>query len=144
MYGGVPEGVKGPVESKLEEYGDLLCLVVGAFGEVSEDLHYLINTMAEARVQKSQLQAGQVSGESELGTVVGEYRRLVSVASVKAQSECLLSRLNQKGEGQEAADRRRKQVVWGEEKLRRQLLAQKIAWVQGKRGLARKGQFLRN
>ena len=78
-----------------------------------------------------------------MATVVGEYRRLFSLASVRAQAECLLARLNQAGEGQGAADRRRKQVVWGEENLRRQLQAQKIAWVQGKRGLARKGRFFR-
>ena len=144
VYGRVPEGIKGPVENKLDEFGDLLCLVVGAFGEVSEDLHYLINTLAEAAVRKSELRRGQMSREGELSTLTGEYRRMISLASVKAQAECLLTRLNQVGEGQGAADRRQRQVVWGEERLRRQLLAQKIALVQGRRGLARKGHFMRD
>ena len=42
VNGRVPEGVKGPVENKLEDFGDLLCLVVVAFGEASEYLHHLI------------------------------------------------------------------------------------------------------
>ena len=139
----MPEGVKRPVERKLEEFGDLLCLVVGAFGEVSDDLHYLTNILAESSVQKSELMRGQVSREGELSIITGEYRRLVSLACVKALAECLLSRLNQAGEGDGAANRRRRQAVWGEEKLRRQLEAQQVAWVQGRRGLARKGHFLR-
>ena len=126
----VPEGVKGPVERKLEGFGDLLCLVVGAFGEVSEDFHFLINSLAEATVQKSELRRGQVSREGELSVITGEYRRLVSLAGVKAQAECLLARLNQVGEGQGEANRRRRQVVWGEERFRRQLMAQKDAWVK--------------
>ena len=144
VYGGVPEGVTGPVERKLNEFGDLLCLVVGAFGEVSDDLHHLINSLAEAKVQKAELSRGQISREGELSIITGEYRRLISLACVKAQAECLISRLNQAGgEGAGAADKRRRQAVWGEEKLRRQLEAQQIAWVQGKRGLVRKGHFLR-
>ena len=138
------EGTKGPVEKRLEDFGDLLGLVVGAFGEVSEDLHLLINTLAESRVQKSERLRGQVRREEELSTITGEYRRMISLACVKAQAECLLSRLNQTGEGMMAADRRRRQLVWGEERLRRQLQAQKVAWVQGRRGLARKGRFVRN
>ena len=143
VYVRVQEGVKGPVESKLEEFGDLLCLVVGAFGEVSEDMHYLINTLAETKVRKTELQRGQVTKEGELATLTGEYRRLVSVACMKAQAECLLSRLSQTGEGMVAANRRRRQVVWGEEKVRRQIQAQKVAWAQGRRSLAHKGHFLR-
>ena len=137
-------GTQGPVERKLEEFGDLMGLVVGAFGEVSEDFHHLINTMAESRVQKKERQRGLARGEEELSSITGEYRRLVSLACVKAQAECLLARLNQTGKGKVAADRRRGQAVWGEEKLRRQMLAQKVAWVQGRRGLARKGHFMRD
>ena len=144
LYGRVPEGVKGPVESKLEEFGDLLCLVVGAFGEVSNDLHHLINTLAEMSVQKLELKRGQLSKQGELSVLTGEYRRLVSLAAIKAQAEGFLARLNQAGEGLGAAERRRSQAVWGEQKLRRQLQAQRIAWVQGGRRLARIGHFKRD
>ena len=41
-YGNTPENQTGPVETKLNSYGDLLGLVVGQFGEVSQDLHNLL------------------------------------------------------------------------------------------------------
>ena len=48
LYGGVEEGIVGPVENKLLQYGDLQGLVVGAFGEGSEDLHKRIQVFAES------------------------------------------------------------------------------------------------
>ena len=35
----------GPIERKLMQFGD----VVGAFGECSEDMHYLVQNIAESR-----------------------------------------------------------------------------------------------
>ena len=49
QYGGTREGI-GPVENKLIQYGDLQGLVVGAFGEGSEDLHGLVQLLAESKV----------------------------------------------------------------------------------------------
>ena len=43
-------GEVGPVERKLLQFGDLVGLVVGAFGAVSEDMHYLIQKLAESKV----------------------------------------------------------------------------------------------
>ena len=44
------DGVVGPIERKLSEYGDLLGLVVGAWGEGSEDLHTLVQVLAQSKV----------------------------------------------------------------------------------------------
>ena len=85
-----------------------------------------------------------MSLDSEVAILTGEYRRMISLACVKAQAECLLNRLNQVGAGMEAANKRRKQIAWEEDQMRRQISAQQVAWVQGRRGLARKGHFLRD
>ena len=45
---GLEEG--GRVRRKLDQFGDLLGLVVGRFNEVSNDTNNLIDTMAESRV----------------------------------------------------------------------------------------------
>ena len=60
QFVGVEEGHGvGPVERKLGEYGELHGLVVGAFSEASEDMHNLIQCMAESRVAAADLQRGQ-------------------------------------------------------------------------------------
>ena len=41
---------KGPLGENSPEYGDLLGLVVGAWGECSEDLHTLVQVLAQSRV----------------------------------------------------------------------------------------------
>ena len=84
-----------------------------ATGKASHDVHHLLKTLAEARVRKMELQRGSFKPQEHLGVVTGDYRRIVSVACVRAQAECLLSRLNQVGEGMTAANNRRKQVAIG-------------------------------
>ena len=49
-YGDAVEGTIGPVERKLQQYGDIHGLVVGAFGEGSEDMHTFVQTLAESKV----------------------------------------------------------------------------------------------
>ena len=48
-YCGTNDDKVGPVSQKLSSYGDLMCLVVGAFGEASEDVHLLIHSLANHR-----------------------------------------------------------------------------------------------
>ena len=45
----IARGVTGPLVLKLEFFGKLLCLVLGAFGEVSEDMERSIKAIAESR-----------------------------------------------------------------------------------------------
>ena len=89
----------GPVERRLGEFGQLKGLVVGAFSEGSEDLHSLIQQMAESRVASldlSRAQHGFISTE-DTGQVVGQLRQWLSVASVRSNYTCLLSRLSYLG-----------------------------------------------
>ena len=139
-YVGTPEGEVGPVERKLEQYGDLQGLVVGAFGEGSDDLHNLVQVMAESRVRAMGLARGRPGTETELGVVVGQVRRRISVASVSAQAECLLARLSYVGEGVVQADKRRQWVAVEERKMRWEKEAQFLGRVR-KRRLVQKGKF---
>ena len=69
----------------------------------SEDLHNLIRTMAEMKVAARSRARGQDGPDQELGLVLGEIRRTLSVEFVRAQSLCLLSRLTYLGEGSREA-----------------------------------------
>ena len=46
-----------------------------------------------------------------MGVLVGQVRKLLSVASVRAQAECLLSRMRSVGMETAAASRRRRTAV---------------------------------
>ena len=140
LYVETPPGQIGPVERKLNQYGDIVGLVVGAFGEASEDLHTLVQKLAESKVASMGLRRGREGCEEELGIVVGQIRRSLSTTFVRAQSQCLLSRLNCVGHGYTEAAKRRKWVAVEEEKMRRDRLAQWIGHVRG-RNLIRRGQF---
>ena len=70
IYGGhIGENV-GPVERKLLQFGDVIGLVVGAFGEGSEDLHDLVQQMAESRATSMELKRGREATDAEIGISV--------------------------------------------------------------------------
>ena len=50
-HNGTRPGEVGPCVARLENHGDILQLVVGAFGEVSSDLDRVISALAESRVR---------------------------------------------------------------------------------------------
>ena len=50
-YCGVGQDEVGPLEKHLRGYGDLMGLVVGQFGEVSQDLHSLISHMVDSKTK---------------------------------------------------------------------------------------------
>ena len=135
------EGIVGPVENKLLQYGELKGLVVGAFGEGSEDLHDLVQTIAESRVNSVGLLRGEKCSEAELGCVVGQVRRMLSSANIRAQGQCLLARMSQAGEGVGQAAKRRRWAAVEEERMRRERQAQWVSRVRG-RNIIRRGQFL--
>ena len=49
-YGGVPQGVVGPVEAKLLSFPPLRKWVFGAWGEASEDVHVLVKDLASGHI----------------------------------------------------------------------------------------------
>ena len=130
----------GPVERKLLQYGDLVGLVVGAFGEGSEDLHSLVQSLAESKVTAMGLRRGGQASEEELGMVVGQIRRSLSTTFVRAQAQCLLSRLNCTGQGFAQAFKRRNWAAAEDKRMRKERLAQWIGRDRG-RNLVRRGQF---
>ena len=91
--------------------GEVKGLVVGAFGEVSEELNELVQTLALSRLRTLGLQKGREFDKGEMGVQVGRIRKIISVAAVKSQAGCLLSRLGSVGEGCVEAGRRRTKVV---------------------------------
>ena len=107
---GTQPGEVGPVEAKLLTFERVRGVVFGAFGEASEPLHQLIDQLATSRVTVAGPQRGrrgvERSPEGERSLVVGQIRRRLSVAAVKAQCSSLLGRLEVIGPGmKEAANR---------------------------------------
>ena len=129
------------MENKLRQFGEIQGLVVGAFGEGSEDLHSLVQTIAESKVTAMGLSRGRQGTEAEVGVVVGQVRRMISTASVRAQAQCLLTRMSSVGEGVGQAAKRRQWAAAEEERMRKERQVQWIGRVRG-RNLVRRGQFL--
>ena len=125
---------KGPVERRLDEFGELIGLCFGAWGEASEDIHWLIQIMAESRLQSGR--SGNT--KQELGILVGQIRRRLSLAAIKAQVECLLSRLHQVGPGNKQLAKKREWAAMEDERMRRERSAQWMRKFEGVQTL-RKG-----
>ena len=93
QYRGTAPGVTGPLVARLQGYGELMCLVAGAWADCSSHLHELIVTCAESRVAHLCRSTGRPEMEGQLGTITGQYRRLISSCIVRAQAQCLISRV---------------------------------------------------
>ena len=117
LYYHTARGVAGTLVQRLESLGELLCLVVGAFGEVSEDLDRIIRAMAESRALYLSRETGMPVSDVRAGWILGQYRRLLSCLFIRSQASCLLARMGHLGEGaKECAARRR--VSMAEEERR--------------------------
>ena len=99
-------------------------MVVGAFGEGSEDPHRLVQIIAESKVNNMGLARGREGTEAEMGKLVGQVRRMLSTVSVRAQSQCLLTRMSNVGEGVGQAGKRRQWAAAQEERMRKEMEAQ--------------------
>ena len=144
QYCGTAPGTTGPVETKLGSLGEVKGVVVGAFGEGSEDLHSLIHHLAVSRVRMAGPQKGrrgQVrSEEAELALTTSFLRRSLSVVGVRAQAKLLLGRLEVIGPGAEAAAGRRNYSLNLERIWANQRRADQLSRAQG-RTLLRRGHF---
>ena len=87
-------GETGPLVQLLDSFGELQCLVAGAWGEGSLHLHSLIQTCAESRVAHLIRTSGKQEMEGKHSGLVAQYRRLVSTCVVRGQAQCLLSRVS--------------------------------------------------
>ena len=133
---GVGEDQRGPLEQKLESFGDLQGIVIGQFGEGSQDLHKLLHTFASEKADRLGRLTGRPLSDNQRGLLLQQIRRQISVCSIRAQSSCLLSRLGHTGQGARQAAQRRSAD------LRKQELAMidlKSHWESNIRGRRLKG-----
>ena len=144
QYCGTAPGTTGPVETKLGTLGEVKGVVVGAFGEGSDDLHSLIHHLAVSRVRVAGPQKGrrgQVrTEEAELALTTAFLRRTLSVVGVKAQARLLLGRLEVIGPRAAAAAGRRNYALNLERIWANQRRADALCRLQGK-ALLRRGHF---
>ena len=135
---GKKRGERGPVEKRLDEFGQILGLCFGAWGEASEDVHLLLQTIAEARLKFQGMQMGRPGSEVELGLIVGQIRKQLSMASIKGRVECLLSKLHQVVPGNKQLVKRRIWAIREDTKMAQERSAQWVRRVDGIKSL-RKG-----
>ena len=145
-YGGVPEGVVGPVQAKLLFFPPLRRWVFGAWGEASEDIHLMVDYLAEARQRHQQLLEGRwrserKSREAEVALYTGQIRRQLSLEAVRSQARLLLDCLGGLGAGAAAAAKRREWADAKEYRMGRERRAHQLALSQG-RPIRARGQFL--
>ena len=130
---GTNRGQRGPVERRLDEFGDIMGLCFGAWGEANQDVHDLVEILARARLKFQVLSEGRPDGGSdqELAMIVAQIRRLLSVSAIKAQVGCLLGRLHQVGPGNKQLAKKREWAVRQDEKMRRERHSQWIRKIEG-------------
>jgi hypothetical protein len=99
--------------------GELLYLVVGAFGEVSEDLERTLNAITEYRALFLSRDAGQPVSEAKTGWILGQSRRILSCLFIRSQASCLLARMGHLGEGAKECAARRSVAMAEDETMRK-------------------------
>ena len=102
----------------------------------SQDLHSLVQSCAEARVAHICRSTGRQESEHLLGTIVGQYRRLISTCAVRAQAMCLLARVGLITPAARDAARRRQVAMRLEGQMREERRAQWMASLLAGRGEA--------
>ena len=139
-YHGTTANQVGPLVRRLDSFGRLQGLVMGAWQEGSKDLHDLLDTLAESKLNAMGLARGMQGTEMERGTILGQFRRRLSVAAAKAQSACLIGKVSKVGEGHRQAAKRRAWVRREEERMQEE---RRIYWQASirEKGLAR-GQLV--
>ena len=109
-YCGTVAGDQGPVERRLLGFPSLIKLVMGPNAECSEDMHELLNSMAESKTKYQCRMKGEVESEWKIASNLTYLRRQLSVCGVRAVADSLLCRLQQAGpagRGAAAAAKRR-------------------------------------
>ena len=143
-YCGTPRDRVGPVELKLGSLGRVHGIVVGAFGEASDDLHSLLHHLAVSRVRYAGPQVGRRgqlrTEEAEIALTTSFLRKSLSVCGVRSQARLLLGRLDVLGPGAAAAALRRNNALQLERRWAQQRRADALSSLQG-RSILRRGHF---
>ena len=145
MYGNVPEDEEGPVARKLLSF-PFRSWVFGAWGEVSDDVHELVECLAISRLRHEETLVGQggkrrgMSEEAALSVLRGQVRRSLSLETARANARCLLERVQVVGSGGRSAAGRRRQVLEVERRMQREQRSNMLS-IQHGRSVLRRGQF---
>ena len=97
-----------------------------------------VTTLAEQRLKYQGLQQGRAGSDQELGILVGQIRRRLSLVAIQAQVDCLLSKLHQVGPGNAQLAKRRTWAIHEDQRMARERGAQWMRRVEGVQTL-RKG-----
>ena len=106
-YCGAVAGQIGPLEQRLQDFGEIACLVAGQYGEVSQHFHDLLKNLAVSKAALIAQTEGRRVSDSERGLILHQLRRRLSVCIISAQSSCLLNRLHHMHPGAKEAAKRR-------------------------------------
>ena len=147
-FGGVPEGVVGPVARKLTSFPRLRGWVFGAWSEASPDIHSLISELVVSRIKHEEELAGNrgrgrrrgMSEKAAKASLTGQVRRTLSLTVVKSQARLLLDRVEVLGSGVVEATRRRNWVAQEGWRLQKEQKAHMLSLKQGSPVLKR-GEF---
>jgi hypothetical protein len=142
-FGGAQVGEVGRMEQKLLNFGRVHGLVVGAWGEISEDFKMLMQVIADKKKEELEAQTGvedRRTMTAKLAIYISQNRQQLSRACVQSQARLILDRLEGlEGVSGEVA-RRRSNTVGLERKGEKERHPQIIATRQGWR-IHRTGDF---
>ena len=142
-FGNTAIGEVGRMEQKLLNFQRVRGLVVGAFGEISEDFKLLMDVMSNQKKQELEAQTGienRRSVTAQLASYTSQNRQQLSRICVQAQARLVLDRLAGLGGGAGEAAGRRRRTAWLEHQWYKERQAQEIAARQGWR-IRRTGDF---
>ena len=128
---GTANGVRGPLVSHLNSFPCLQGLVVGIFGEASTDLHRLIGFLAACRGKYVSESTGMATSEGEKAQILGQIRRKLSTAFIRANALCTIHRVGKVCPGSREAAKRRGWAAREEEIMRQERRAYWGAFLGG-------------
>ena len=131
-FHGTQQGEVGPLVRRLNSYGQLQGLVIGAFQEGSKDIHTLLDVLADSQMKAKGLARGREGSNQERATILAGLRRRLSMVAAKAYSACLMERVSRVGEEHRAAAKRRAWVKREEEKMQEERKAYWYVFVRGR------------
>ena len=103
----IPSNVRGPVQRRLEEYGEVTGLVFGAFGEVSESVAVLVRSLARAAAARSHVVVEPNQVQERGRCLEWVFRRRLAMVGWRASAHLRLSRARFAGVQGRIAERRR-------------------------------------
>ena len=119
----------GRALARLHGHGPVRGLVVGGYGEFSEDLHRLMNDLMEAKIPGTP----QTTGAAR-GTALPWARRQIAVADFKARAELIVNGLSWCGPGGKEAYARRHQGLAVDREATAQVCAADWAYLHRRHG----------